>query len=98
MTVLVLYAGGTIGMESTASGYQLMHGFEAFLKIQISSRIGHLLPKFDVISFDKLIDSSNLMPSDWTNIGQELLISLGLPLREKVNRQQQCVHNTRAGR
>ena len=73
MTVLVLYAGGTIGMEPTAAGYQPMQGFEAFLQSQMASRTGHLIPKFDFISFDKLIDSSNLLPSDWTNIGHALL-------------------------
>ncbi|PWQ94252.1 type I asparaginase [Leucothrix arctica] len=73
MTVLVLYAGGTIGMESTSSGYQPMQGFEAFLQAQMSMRTGHPIPEFDFISFENLIDSSNLMPSDWTHIGHSLL-------------------------
>ena len=73
MTVLVLYAGGTIGMEPTAAGYQPMQGFEAFLQTQMESRMGHLIPKFDLMSFDNLIDSSNLLPSDWTNIGHALV-------------------------
>lgn len=61
-------------MESTATGYQPMQDFEAFLQSQMASRTDHhLTPKFDFISFDNLIDSSNLLPSDWTTIGLALL-------------------------
>lgn len=73
MTVLVLYAGGTIGMESTESGYQPMEGFESFLKSKMLSRTGQNTYKFDFISLENLIDSSNLVPSDWTSLGKTLI-------------------------
>jgi len=70
--VLLLYAGGTVGMERTAAGYQPMAGFESFLLQQLQARIGHSIPAFDLVSFERLIDSANLLPEDWTRIGTAL--------------------------
>ena len=73
MTILILYAGGTIGMKPTVTGYQPMEEFETLLHSQLSSRPDAQLPKYELVSFKELIDSSDLMPSDWTKTGRALV-------------------------
>lgn len=74
--ILILYTGGTIGMKSSAQGYAPDDGFEALLdtrlRLQQSPDSIHQLPDYHVVKFSQLIDSSNLMPADWTQIGQTL--------------------------
>ncbi|RVU83300.1 L-asparaginase 1 [Leucothrix sargassi] len=73
MKILILYAGGTIGMEPTSIGYQPMPNFSETLKQQLSARKSDTLPEYDFISFERLIDSSDLSPHDWTYMGRQLI-------------------------
>ncbi len=69
--VLILYTGGTIGMKETAKGYAPDKGYiekqlDKILSLypSESDKIG----KYDFISFDPLLDSSNMKPKDWNKI------------------------------
>ncbi|MCG7586294.1 asparaginase [Photobacterium sp. OFAV2-7] len=72
--ILVIYTGGTIGMQSTDKGYLPMAGFHDLVAQQLKTGAVDKLPKFDVIECSQLIDSANLTPTDWTQIGQLLAI------------------------
>ena len=70
-SILILYTGGTIGMKETAKGYAPDKGY-------IEKQLGRILSlypsesnkigKYDFISFDPLLDSSNMKPKDWNKI------------------------------
>lgn len=66
--ILLIYTGGTIGMQPSEHGYQPSNGFEQLLTENLSQNsIQHLAP-FDIIEFEKPIDSSNAKPDDWYSI------------------------------
>lgn len=71
--ILLLYTGGTVGMKSSQDGYVPMDNFADFLKGKLSPTVKPQLPKFDVVSLDILIDSANLVPANWTGLGEKLL-------------------------
>ncbi len=75
--ILILHTGGTIGMCSSAQGYVPDKGFAALLSRRLppqqSLASTHPLPEYELIEFAQLIDSSNLMPADWRQIGQMLI-------------------------
>lgn len=67
--ILIIYAGGTIGMQATENGYVPVAGFEQRLRAQLSSASADQLPAFEVLELEQLIDSSNLQPHHWTVLG-----------------------------
>ncbi len=67
--VLVIYTGGTIGMVPSADGYVPEPGFEARLRALLGERE---LPPFDLLEYDRLLDSASLVPADWERIAQTL--------------------------
>jgi L-asparaginase len=71
--ILLLYSGGTVGMISSADGFKPMDNFEELLKSKLTERNQSALPDFDFISLDKLIDSANLVPANWTELGEKLM-------------------------
>lgn len=68
--VLVLYTGGTIGMERGTDGYRPMPGFGAVLRRYLDSVPG--LPRTDLVEMAQPIDSANLQPAQWTAIAARL--------------------------
>jgi len=71
--VLVLYAGGTIGMERSPSGYRPMPGFAGWLRDILKREAPAHLPAFDVHALPQPIDSADLDPSDWTLMAEALI-------------------------
>lgn len=71
--VLILYTGGTIGMRPSPEGYIPVAGFESLLRQKLENSAHDALPEFELIEFDRLIDSSNLMLSDWSAIAESLI-------------------------
>lgn len=71
-TILILYTGGTIGMKDSEHGYVPMDNFGAFFEKMLKDSEEPLLPNFVFESLDSLIDSANLVPMNWTFIGQKL--------------------------
>lgn len=72
--VLILYAGGTIGMKASSYGYIPTSGFSQIIEQQLSTYESSL-PDYDVIESECLIDSANLQPSDWAMIASYILDS-----------------------
>ena len=71
--VLIVYAGGTIGMQPSDQGYIPMKGFHKQLDSFLRARGLKHLPHFDIIECQELIDSSNILPNNWTALCQLLL-------------------------
>lgn len=67
--VLVIYTGGTIGMVPSADGYRPEPDFAARLSCALGERD---LPEFELLEFDRLIDSASLRPADWEPIARVL--------------------------
>ncbi|MDO6564328.1 type I asparaginase [Amphritea sp. 1_MG-2023] len=65
--ILVIYAGGTIGMQASETGYVPAAGFEQRLRDQLGARVAQL-PTFDMLELQQLIDSANLQPHHWTEL------------------------------
>lgn len=72
--VLILYAGGTIGMERAADGFRPMAGFEGVLRRLLREQVGVVLPDFDVFALAEPIDSANLQPAHWSALARELVV------------------------
>ena len=64
----MLYTGGTIGMKPSDIGYVPDPEFPEKVKEQIGSIKNQKIPEFDIISFNPLLDSSNMTPSEWDKI------------------------------
>ncbi|GGO86635.1 L-asparaginase 1 [Marinobacterium nitratireducens] len=75
--VLIIHTGGTIGMHPSDQGYVPVPGFEALLRERLIGQAQQNLPRFDLLEFEHLIDSSNIQPSDWTRIGHTLIDHYG---------------------
>lgn len=71
--VLIIYTGGTIGMQMSATGYVPVAGFETLLQEKLNAGAAMQLPDFDVVEFEHLIDSSNLLPAHWNQIAAQLI-------------------------
>lgn len=71
--ILLLYTGGTIGMKPSADGYVPMIDFPSLLKDRMKAPVNLHKIKFDIISLNNLIDSANLVPANWTDLGEMLL-------------------------
>jgi L-asparaginase len=68
-SVLVVHAGGTIGMQPSPDGYQPAPGLLPGLMEEMPELRGRGLPRFVVHELDRLLDSSNMTPHDWNAIG-----------------------------
>ena len=69
--ILVLYTGGTIGMVPSDQGYVPTPGFCERLREQLGPLAGQV-PEYELIEFDRLLDSANLVPDDWCQIARLL--------------------------
>ena len=69
--ILMIYTGGTLGMKETAKGYAPNKGYiEKQLKkiLSLYPSENNKIGEYDFISFDPLLDSSNMAPKDWNKI------------------------------
>lgn len=70
--VLIIYSGGTIGMQPSDQGYIPMKGFHKLINKLFRARGLQHLPHYDIIECQQLIDSSNILPNDWTRLSHLL--------------------------
>ncbi|MFY1018398.1 asparaginase [Ectopseudomonas khazarica] len=63
--LLVLYTGGTIGMQMSADGLAPASGFEARMRDQQAREDGSELPHWQFRELLPLIDSANMNPGHW---------------------------------
>ena len=70
--VCILYTGGTIGMVPTEFGYAPRKDYFSSLLNEIHQMKNPALPKWDVVEFDPLLDSSNIALEEWNAIGRAI--------------------------
>ena len=70
--VCILYTGGTIGMVKTELGYAPKKDYFNTLLNQFHQMKSPVLPQWEVIEFDPLLDSSNIAVQEWNNIGRAI--------------------------
>ncbi len=63
--VMVLYTGGTIGMQASANGLAPASGFEARMREQLANE---QLPNWRFREMSPLIDSANMTPDYWQRL------------------------------
>ncbi len=66
--VLMLYTGGTIGMQPSPQGYVPCAGLAERLEAHLALGDPYRLPAFDVVEMQPLIDSAELMPEAWNRL------------------------------
>ena len=70
--VYIANTGGTIGMKKTVSGYAPAPGYLAEQMAHISALDSLRMPNYDLFEYDPLLDSANMVPSDWLKIAQDI--------------------------
>ena len=63
--IMVLYTGGTIGMQASANGLAPASGFEARMREQLA---GQPVPAWQFQEMAPLIDSANMTPAYWQRL------------------------------
>ncbi|ATH76421.1 L-asparaginase 1 [Vreelandella venusta] len=66
--VLMLYTGGTIGMQPSPQGYVPCAGLAERLAAHLALGDPYRLPAFEVVEMQPLIDSAELMPEAWNRL------------------------------
>jgi len=69
--IRIVYTGGTIGMEPSVDGYRPGRAFSDLLRtaLPIAPVAADTMPDWDVIELPQPIDSANLQPQVWSQIG-----------------------------
>ena len=67
--ILLIYTGGTIGMNSSENGYFPQKGFLQELLKEIHVLKNEKMPKWELLELDPLLDSSNVTVTEWNKIG-----------------------------
>ncbi|GLS26929.1 asparaginase [Marinibactrum halimedae] len=70
--IYVAYTGGTIGMKQSNQGYRPMEGFLTEAIKEKADLFHPEMPTFDICEYSPLLDSSNMAPSDWRRIAQDV--------------------------
>ena len=70
--IYIAYTGGTIGMKPSKDGYipQKQHLTDAIMKTPDFHR--EEMPEFTINEYHPLIDSSNMSPTDWQHIANDI--------------------------
>lgn len=68
----VLYTGGTIGMQNTASGYQPVANFLEAALLALPELSAPDMPQFTLVEYSPLLDSSDMQPADWQRIALDI--------------------------
>lgn len=67
-TIMVLYTGGTIGMQASANGLAPASGFEARMSDYLASQPQLNVPAWRFREMAPLIDSANMTPAYWQRL------------------------------
>ena len=70
--IYVAYTGGTIGMKSSENGYIPVKGHLTTSIKQMPDFYREEMPDFTIHEYLPLIDSSNMTPSDWQRIADDI--------------------------
>lgn len=70
--VYIAYTGGTIGMTPLEEGYAPAPGYlQKQMENMLELKSG-LMPQYTINEYDPLLDSSNMTPSEWVAIAQDI--------------------------
>lgn len=67
--ILLIYTGGTIGMNKSDNGYVPQSGFLQSLLKDIPALHNEAMPYWELLELDPLLDSSNMTVVEWNHIG-----------------------------
>ncbi|GFM50074.1 Asparaginase [Pseudomonas cichorii] len=71
--VMVLYTGGTIGMQASANGLVPASGFEARMAGQLADLPELVVPQWRFREMSPLIDSANMTPDYWLRLREAVI-------------------------
>ncbi|MHC8364398.1 asparaginase [Pseudomonas sp. ZT5P21] len=71
--VMVLYTGGTIGMQASANGLAPASGFEARMREYLTSNPERVVPQWRFREMSPLIDSANMSPAYWQQLREAVV-------------------------
>lgn len=71
--VMVLYTGGTIGMQQTANGLAPASGFEQRMQAQLDEHPDSIAPPWRFRELLPLIDSANMTPIYWQRLREAVV-------------------------
>lgn len=71
--VMVLYTGGTIGMQASANGLAPASGFEARMAEQLAAQSDLKVPNWRFRELLPLIDSANMTPAYWQRLREAVV-------------------------
>lgn len=72
-SVFVLCTGGTISMQKTAQGYAPAAGYLQKAMAKMPELSNADMPSYVIHEYDKPIDSANMSPAHWMQIGKHIL-------------------------
>ncbi|MCM1148823.1 MAG: asparaginase [Butyricicoccus sp.] len=70
--VLIIYTGGTIGMVPSGSGFAPKSGYLKSVLDATPELRSPGIPDWELVEFDKLLDSSNVSVKNWVQIAREI--------------------------
>ncbi|MFT7007689.1 MAG: L-asparaginase [Colwellia sp.] len=70
--IYVAYTGGTIGMKHSSEGFVPVEGHLTNSINALPEFHRHEMPEFTINEYQPLIDSSNMTPSDWQRIADDI--------------------------
>ncbi|MCF7540835.1 asparaginase [Pseudomonas petrae] len=71
--VMVLYTGGTIGMQASENGLAPASGFEARMAEQLAALPKMVVPQWSFREMSPLIDSANMTPAYWQRLREAVV-------------------------
>ncbi|WP_285422877.1 asparaginase [Pseudomonas sp. efr-133-TYG-103a] len=71
--VMVLYTGGTIGMQASENGLAPASGFESRMAGQLAALPGLTVPQWTFREMSPLIDSANMTPAYWQRLREAVV-------------------------
>lgn len=71
--IYIAYTGGTIGMKPSPQGYVPVAGFLQTSVSQLSELTRPEMPEFELHEYQTLLDSSDMQPSDWQFIADDIV-------------------------
>lgn len=71
--IMVLYTGGTIGMQASANGLAPASGFEARMRDYLHSQPQLVVPQWRFREMNPLIDSANMTPAYWQRLREAVV-------------------------
>ena len=68
--ILLIHAGGTIGMVPSENGYEPKEGYLQTLFGKIKDLSAQIMPSYSFIEMSPLLDSSDMTVNEWNRIGE----------------------------